>query len=174
MARIAWPLLGLLVAIWVLAGCGTGPAGEGRPGGDEAPRGDGLRVSTAGWKTDFDAHAVPLSEFASGGPPRDGIPPIDDPKTVTIAAADEWLDDREPVLVTEVGGRVRAYPHQILICHEIVSQRRARQPPDRSDVLPLCNPSLVFHRRKGETLRFGTTGNLRNSDLVMWDHRTES
>ncbi|CAA9498655.1 MAG: FIG01073555: hypothetical protein [uncultured Solirubrobacteraceae bacterium] len=173
-ARVSWPLLGLLVVIWVLAGCGTGPAGEERPGGDEASAGDDLRVSTAGWKTDFEKHSVPLSEFASGGPPRDGIPPLDDPKTVTIAAADRWLDDREPVLVTEVGGRVRAYPHQILIWHEIVNDVLGSR-PIAVTYCPLCNSSLVFHRRvKGETLRFGTTGNLRNSDLVMWDRRTES
>jgi hypothetical protein len=33
----------------------------------------------------------------------------------------------------------------------------------------------VFDRRvRGRTLTFGTTGNLRNSDLVMWDRQTES
>jgi len=40
---------------------------------------------------------------------------------------------------------------------------------------PLCNSSLVFDRRvDGRELTFGTTGNLRNSDLVMWDRQTES
>ena len=32
------------------------------------------------WKTDFETRSVALSEIISGGPPRDGIPPIDDPK----------------------------------------------------------------------------------------------
>ena len=28
-------------------------------------------------KTDFSQYSVPLSDILSGGPPRDGIPPID-------------------------------------------------------------------------------------------------
>ena len=40
---------------------------------------------------------------------------------------------------------------------------------------PLCNASIVFDRRLyGQTLEFGTTGNLRRSDLVMYDRQTES
>ena len=40
---------------------------------------------------------------------------------------------------------------------------------------PLCNTAVVFDRRRGRReLRFGTTGSLRRSDLVMWDDRTES
>src|SRR5262249_37807468 len=38
---------------------------------------------------------------------------------------------------------------------------------------PLCNSSLVFDRRAAaRTLSFGTTGKLRNSDLVMYDRET--
>jgi len=70
---------------------------------------------TAGWKTDFSNRSVPLSEFRSGGPPRDGIPPIDEPKFVSQREADEDLGPREPVLVVEEGGRARAYPVQILV-----------------------------------------------------------
>ncbi|MBT3239143.1 MAG: DUF3179 domain-containing protein, partial [Rhodospirillaceae bacterium] len=40
---------------------------------------------------------------------------------------------------------------------------------------PLCNSSIVFERRlNGRTLDFGTTGKLRNSDLIMYDRQTES
>ena len=34
---------------------------------------------TYGWETNFDLHSVPYAEIVSGGPPRDGIPPIDSP-----------------------------------------------------------------------------------------------
>ncbi len=133
-----------------------------------------LSVSTNGWTTDFSRHSVPLSEFASGGPGRDGIPPIDDPKFVSQAAADEWLADREPVLVVELGGLARAYPVQILTWHEIVNDDFVGH-PIAVTFCPLCNSSLVFDRRvDGRELTFGTTGNLRNSDLVMWDRQTES
>jgi len=131
-------------------------------------------VSTAGWQTDFSRHSVPLSEFASGGPPRDGIPPVDRPKTVPVTEADRFLDEREPVLVVEQGGAARAYPVQILVWHEIVNDRLAGR-PIAVTYCPLCNSSVVFDRRVGgRELTFGTTGNLRKSDLVMWDRQTES
>src|SRR5918993_48035 len=96
------------------------------PGGDSGSEGeaierDQLEFDTSGWKTDFAKHSVPLSEFQSGGPPRDGIPPIDEPRPTSQADAEEWLSEREPVLAVEVGPDVRAYPIQILVWHEIVN-----------------------------------------------------
>ncbi len=169
-------LMAFLVATGALvAGCAgsTADPPEERPGRDEAVQ--QLRVGTGEWKTDFTRHSVPLGEFVSGGPPRDGIPPIDDPKPISIDAADKWLDDKEPVLVVEIGGEARAYPVQILVWHEIVNDRLGGR-PIAVTYCPLCNSSLVFDRQVEGVglLRFGTTGNLRNSDLVMWDDRTES
>jgi Protein of unknown function (DUF3179) len=160
-----------LVATGALAACGGDPA---RPPAPDR-RASELRVSTDGWKTDFSRHSVPLGEFISGGPPKDGIPPIDEPRPVPVPAADAWLDDGEPVLVVEVGGAVRAYPVQILVWHEIVNDELGGR-PIAVTYCPLCNSSLVFDREVDGVglLRFGTTGNLRHSDLVMWDDRTES
>ncbi|RMF00723.1 MAG: carotenoid biosynthesis protein [Chloroflexi bacterium] len=40
---------------------------------------------------------------------------------------------------------------------------------------PLCNAAVVFKREvDGDVLRFGVSGNLRNSDLIMWDNKTLS
>ena len=40
---------------------------------------------------------------------------------------------------------------------------------------PLCNSAVAFDRRlDGVVYDFGTSGNLRNSDLIMWDRQTES
>jgi hypothetical protein len=166
----------LLLALAVFAaGCGGGrsspsPAAEG-----EATRSDeGLQVSTAGWKTDFAKRTAPLDEFFGGGPGKDGIPAIDEPKFVSMAEADEWLAEREPVIELELGGVARAYPIQILIWHEIVNDSVAATPVAVT-FCPLCNTALVFDRRlDGRTLDFGTTGNLRNSDLVMYDRQTET
>ncbi len=133
-----------------------------------------LRVSTGGWNTDFFRHSVPLDEFRSGGPPRDGIPPIDHPKLETVVQADAWLDPREPVLSLTVGGESRAYPLQILTWHEIVNDQVGGTPVSVT-YCPLCNTAIAFDRRvDGRLLDFGTTGNLRHSDLVMWDRQTES
>jgi Protein of unknown function (DUF3179) len=127
-----------------------------------------LEFSTRGWKTNFTRTAIPLSEIQSGGPPRDGIPPIDEPKFVSPTEASPWLKDHEPVIVVELNGEARAYPLQILIWHEIANDVVAGVPVAIT-FCPLCNTAIAFDRRlDSQVLRFGTTGNLRRSDLVMW------
>ena len=134
------------------------------------PPADALK---AGWRTDFGRHSVPLAEIRSGGPPRDGIPAIDAPRFVAVGAA-TFLRDREPVIALELDGDVRAYPIQILMWHEIVNDEVGGVPVAVT-FCPLCNTAIVFDRRlKGRVVDFGTTGNLRNSDLVMYDRQTES
>jgi hypothetical protein len=128
---------------------------------------------TAGWKTDFERRAVSLSEFERGGPGKDGIPAIDEPKFVSVDEAD-FLSPKEPVIEVEVDDEARAYPLQILIWHEIVNDELGGVPVAVT-FCPLCNTAIVFDRRvDGRTLDFGTTGNLRSSDLVMYDRQTES
>jgi hypothetical protein len=130
-------------------------------------------IATAGWRTDFSRRAVPLAEFRPGGPGKDGIPAIDRPGFVPAGQAD-FLEPREPVILVEIDGDARAYPIQIVIWHEIVNDVVAGV-PIAVTFCPLCNTALVFDRRvDGRTLDFGTTGNLRDSDLVMYDRQTES
>jgi hypothetical protein len=163
----------VVVTALAMTACDDEPAGREGSGTGGGPT-DELRIDTSRWKTDFNKHSVPLSEFHSGGPPRDGIPPVDEPKPTSQADADPWLSEREPVLAVEVGEAVRAYPIQILVWHEIVNDTLGGR-PIAVTYCPLCNSSLVFDRRvRGRTLTFGTTGNLRESDLVMWDRQTES
>ena len=125
-------------------------------------------------KTDFDKRIVDLSEIMSGGPPRDGIPAVDEPRYTTTEGADEWLDPDEPVIAVEIGGEARAYPLQILIWHEIANDALGGT-PIAVTFCPLCNSAIVFDRRfDGTILDFGTTGRLRLSDLVMYDRQTET
>ena len=125
-------------------------------------------------RTDFSRTLIDLDEVRSGGPPRDGIPPIDTPDFVAGKEADEWLDPREPVIVVSAGDETRAYPLQLLTWHEIVNDEVGGVPLAVT-FCPLCNASLVFDRRANDRLLdFGTTGKLRKSDLVMWDRQTES
>ena len=62
------------------------------------------------WQTDFTKHSVPFEEIFSGGVPRDGIPPIDDPQTGQIADVEAFISDTEPVITVQVNGAARAYP----------------------------------------------------------------
>ncbi len=129
--------------------------------------------SREGWKTDFSRAAVRFDEIISGGPPRDGIPSIDNPK---FASASEVADigDREPVIQFGLGGDTRAYPLRVLMWHEIANDTVGGTPVAVT-YCPLCNAAIVFDRRlDGRVLEFGTTGKLRNSDLVMYDRQTET
>ena len=127
-----------------------------------------------GWKTDFDSSLVHFDEIFSGGVPRDGIPPIDEPKFTDFAESVQFVAGREPVVALRVNGEARAYPLQILTYHEIVNDVIGGRPVAVT-FCPLCNSSVVFDREVfGSVLRFGVSGNLRNSDLIMWDDVTET
>lgn len=129
---------------------------------------------TSSWNTDWERRTVSTGEMMSGGPPRDGIPPIDDPNFISPAEAAEWLADNEPIVIFEHDGDARAYPLQILTWHEIVNDEVGSIPVSVT-FCPLCNATVVFDRRLGDTVYdFGVSGLLRNSDLIMWDRQTES
>jgi hypothetical protein len=137
---------------------------------DRSPQ---LRSATSGWATNWNKHTIDYDELLSGGPPRDGIPSIDDPLFIRPDAAQEWLADNEPVIALQIDGEARAYPLQILTWHEIVNDVVA-DVPVAVTFCPLCNSAITFDRRlDGEVYEFGTSGLLRNSDLVMYDRTTE-
>lgn len=126
------------------------------------------------WQTDFSKRSVPYAEIFSGGVPRDGIPPLDNPNFITVADADEWLEAQEPVIAFERNGDAKAYPLQILTWHEIVNDTVGGAPV-LATFCPLCNSAIVFERTlDGVVYDFGVSGKLRNSDLIMWDRQTES
>lgn len=119
-------------------------------------------------------HSVPLGEIIGGGPPKDGIPSIDDPKFISITEADKFLKDNEPGIALSMEGVNRFYPFQILVWHEIVNDTI-----NGKRVLitycPLCLSGIVFDPVvNGERVEFGTSGKLWNSNLVMYDRKTES
>lgn len=113
-------------------------------------------------------------EIISGGVGRDGIPPIDNPQFDNYETADLWLQAASPVIAVEIDGSARAYPLAILTRHEIANDTIG-DTPIAVTFCPLCNSAIVFNREVGDaTLRFGVSGLLRNSDLIMWDDLTQS
>ena len=130
-------------------------------------------VSLEGFDTD---------EIISGGPPPDGIRPIDDPCVEPVPEGGEWLADDESVMVVELDGEARAYPLAIMTQHEIVNDQLAGQPVVVT-YCPLCNSGLAFDRTidtgagpelDGEVWDFGTSGRLLRSNLVMYDRQTRT
>ncbi len=125
-------------------------------------------------RTDFTKTGVDLGEIFSGGIGRDVIPAIDTPTIGALAYVGDTHEPREPVIRVTVNDRSRAYPLSVLIWHEIVNDELGGV-PIAVTYCPLCNTAIVFDRRIDEqVLDFGTTGNLRFSDLVMYDRQTES
>lgn len=134
---------------------------------------EAARLRTSGWDTDFSLHTVEFSEIRTVIP-RDNIPAIDAPKFVSVDAAAGWLEDVEPVVALHIAGDARAYPLQILTWHEIVNDEVGGVPVAVT-FCPLCNSAIAFDRRfDGAVLDFGVSGNLRNSDLIMYDRQTHS
>jgi hypothetical protein len=123
------------------------------------------------------ATMIDLDEVVSGGPPPDGIPPIDDPTFESVDEASQWLEDDSPVMVVEIDDDVRAYPLAILTWHEIVNDEVGGVPMVVT-YCPLCNSALAFERTiegpDGEelVLDFGTSGRLYQSNLIMYDRQT--
>lgn len=119
-------------------------------------------------------HSVPFDEIIGGGPPKDGIPSIDSPKFVSVSGANEFLKDNEPGIALSIDNVERFYPFQILVWHEIVNDTI-----NGKRVLvtycPLCLSGIVFDPAvNGERVEFGTSGKLWNSNLVMYDRKTDS
>ena len=126
------------------------------------------------FSTDFSIHSVSYDDILSGGPPKDGIPPIDQPQFITVEEADEWIEPVEPVIQVSINKEVKAYPLQILTWHEIVNDTVGGIPVVVT-FCPLCNTAIAFERTlQGQVLDFGTTGRLRFSNLIMYDRQTET
>ena len=124
-------------------------------------------------RTDFSKSSVDFVDILSGGPPKDGIPAIDDPQFRAVGEVSD-LGAKEPVISLEINGEARAYPLRILMWHEIANDTLGGVPVTVT-YCPLCNASIVFDRRvNGKVLDFGVSGKLRHSDMVMYDRQTES
>src|SRR5213594_2046127 len=119
-------------------------------------------------------HIVPLDQIVSGGPPPDGIPSIDSPKFNSVNDGNKFLGDSDKVVGININGDIRAYPLQILVWHEIVNDNVGGTPVAVT-YCPLCFTNQVFNRTVNcQTVEFGTSGKLYNSNLVMYDRTSNS
>ncbi len=133
--------------------------------------------SLAAWQTefpkaDFSQSEVPFTEISFDGARRDSIPPIHNPVYKPLAGV--ALVKQTPVISVVIRGEAKAYPLEIMLWHEIVTETIGGVPV-LVTYCPLCNSGVVFDRRvNGEVLEFGNTGRIRHFDMVMYDQSTES
>lgn len=130
-----------------------------------------LQTSSA---PEFPPALVDPAEIISGGPPPDGIPPLDEPAFIDVVDALEIFDPAEAVVALEINGEAKAYPVQIMIWHEIVNDSVGGVPVSVT-YCPLCNSAVTYRREiRGVETTFGTSGRLFASALVMYDRATET
>ncbi len=116
---------------------------------------------------------VELIDLKQGCPARDCIPSIDKPMYVSALNAEHMQDD-ELVITLSYKGEFRAYPSRILDHHEIVNDTIAGDPLAIT-WCPLCGSAVGIKRTvAGKVTAFGVSGVLYNSDLVLYDRRTET
>ena len=124
-------------------------------------------------ETDGVKHLIPLDRIKSGGPPKDGIPSIDNP-VFTDVSDSQFMSDSDTVIGLEINGEVKSYPIFILVWHEIINDKVGGTPVSVT-YCPLCYTNQVFERIiDGQEVEFGTSGKLYNSNLLMYDRHTGS
>ncbi|MGB0578511.1 MAG: DUF3179 domain-containing protein [Limisphaerales bacterium] len=166
-------LLGLILAVFVV-GCGDTQKREVAQRAEPAPTVDNSPPPSR-LLNQFDVSdaLIPVEKIERGGPDRDGIPSIDEPKFLAVKDVG-FLGSNDLVLSVTLGDETRAYPLLILDHHEIVNDRIGT-----NDICvtycPLCGSGMVFDRRiGGDVLGFGVSGLLYQSDVLMYDRQTES
>ena len=116
---------------------------------------------------------IPVEEIKHGGPPRDGIPSIDQPQFIGPQEAD-FLDANDLIIGLDINEQQKAYPIKILNWHEVVNDIIGGQEVVVT-YCPLCRSAVVFKSRINDrVLSFGVSGLLYNSDVLLYDRQTES
>lgn len=109
--------------------------------------------------------------------PRDAIPSITDPTLQTVEEA-TWLDDDDRIIDIAINGQRVGVPLRILNRHEVANITIGGS-NIAATYCPLCDSATVFSRdltttnddgeSTTQTLDFGVSGCLYNSNVLMYD-----
>jgi hypothetical protein len=123
--------------------------------------------------TNWDNADPALIEAISGGPPKDGIPALENPNFIPLSAAN--YPDEIQAIVLQGETVTKVYPYNILTWHEIVNDT-IDDNPVAVTFCPLCGSAIVFDRTlpNGTVSTFGVSGSLLESNMIMYDRETES
>lgn len=111
---------------------------------------------------------IDLTELLDGGPPKDGIPSLDNPRFDTAKTTP--FKQNELIIGVVINGEAKAYPLGILNWHEIVNDTLGGTNLSVT-YCPLCDTAVVFDR--GNTT-YGVSGKLYQSCLIMYDRADDT
>jgi hypothetical protein len=162
-------LLGVALFVWAVAPAVMRSVNR--------PPGDGKHIESYGF--DLDPLLVPRQYVVPAMLHRDMAPPLTNPTSHTADKTQrindpkygKYLVSGDRVIGVEVNGEARAYPLRVMYVHEIVNDTLGSPP------LPIAvthhwpsGATAVFDRRvNGQTLEFGVSGLVYNSNLLMYD-----
>ena len=131
--------------------------------GEAAPKKNGFEL---------EGGLLSSKEIRRGGVPRDGIPAIYLPKFVK-ASEQQDVEAEDRVLGVVVDGIAKAFPVDILVCHEVINDWTQSKHMVIT-YCPLCGSGMAFHAGSDGQSVFGVSGLLYNSDVLLYDHASES
>jgi len=113
---------------------------------------------------------IPKDEIEDGGPGKDGIPSVDNPKFAE-AQNTNYIDESRLVTGIKIDGAIKAYPHQVMDYHEIVND----QIGDVYFALTYCplTGTAIAWKRNAD-LEYGVSGLLFRNNLIPYDRNTDS
>ena len=141
--------------------------------------GDGLHVESYGFS--MAGLNVPRELVVAAGFPKDGMPALVDPAAMpgtgvvplNESRRGKYVVTSDRVVGVILGGEARAYPVRLLNWHEVINDTLGGI-PIAVTYHPLCDSVVVFDRRvDGETLEFGVSGLLFNSNQLLFDRRVD-
>ncbi len=116
---------------------------------------------------------VPSNEVFDGGPGRDGIPSVDNPKFINQTQA-TFMNENDLIIGIKVGNEVRGYPHPVLDWHEITNDEIGSE-KFAITYCPLTGSAIGWDRViDGRETTFGVSGLLYNTNLIPYDRLTQS
>ena len=164
---IARPALALLALAFLVprpapaADAPAPPAGAAKPA---APELGGFPLANL---------RVPQDQVQAGGPKRDDIASVDEPRFASLEEA-TWVLAENPVLGLALGSEARVYPVHLIERHQIVNDVVGGTPVAVT-YDPLAGSPLAFERNvDGKTLSFGVAGLVYDANFLMYDRETQS
>ena len=143
--------------------------------------GDGKHVASYGFN--LVPCLVPRRQILAGGNVKNGLSALNRPRTLSVRQVQSlnnamrdsggFIAAPNRVIGVVIHGYARAYPIAMLNWHDIVN--------DRLGTVPItvtydgfCNSAIVYRRQvDGRTLRFGYSGLVYQSNVLLYDHQPQ-